>query len=154
MLWTGSLCILSTNHIMSTVTILSSVWVCPVCLCLSHTLLPLPALFIVKTNNIYSNLCWLQEVQLSSKLSIAILGPTHPPLQWVSWTLSPCLKWMGCEADQLLPLNVKVTNNWSYTYTFPCAFITFRETTLPWLTSCLCPVVLFLVVFLITLNQI
>jgi len=124
-----------------------------VCLCLSHTLLPLPALFIVKTNNIYSNLCWLQEVYLSSRLSILILGPTHPPLQWVSWTLSPCLKRMECEADQLLPLNVKVTNDWSYTYTFPCAFITFRETTLPLLTSCLCPVVLFLVVFLITLNQ-
>lgn len=153
MFWTGSLCILSTNRIMSTVTISSSVWVCSVCLCLSHTLLPLPAPFIIKTNNIYSNLCWLQKVYLSSELSILVLGPTQPPLQWVSSTLSPGLKWLGCETDQSLPLNVKVTNDWSHTYTFPCAFITFRETTLPWLHSCLYPVVLFLVIFLITLNQ-
>ena len=137
----------------TTVTISSSVWVCCVCLGLSPALLPLLALFIIKTNNIYSSLCWLQDIYLSSKLSISVLGPTHPPLQWVSWTLSPGLKWLVCEADQSLQLNVKVTNDWSYTYTFPCAFITFREKTLPWLRSCLCPVVLFLVVFLITLSQ-
>ena len=124
------------------------------CLCLSAALLLLPALFIIKTNNIYSKLCWLQEVYLFPKLSRSVLGPAQPPLQSVSWALSPGLKWLGCEADQLLSSNVKVTNEWSYTYTLPYAIITIRETTLPWLHSCLCPVVLFLVVFLITLSQI
>jgi len=101
------------------------------CLCLSPAQLPLPALFIIKTNNIYSKLCWLQEVYLFPKLSRLVLGRTQPPLQWVSWTLSPGLKWLGCETNQSLPSNVKVTNERCYIYTLPYVFITVRETTLP-----------------------
>jgi hypothetical protein len=36
------------------------------------------------------------------------MEPTHPPIQWVQGALSLGIKWLGCEADHLLPSSSKV----------------------------------------------
>jgi hypothetical protein len=41
------------------------------------------------------------------------LGPTHPPVQWISGALSPGVKGLGREADHSAPSNVEVKNGGS-----------------------------------------
>jgi len=43
-----------------------------------------------------------------------VLGPTHPPAQWV-----PGVKRPGLEEDSSPPSSFKVKNAWSYTSTVP-----------------------------------
>jgi hypothetical protein len=43
-------------------------------------------------------------------LSILALGPTHPPIQWVLWVLSPGVKLQGREADSCPPSSAGVKN--------------------------------------------
>jgi hypothetical protein len=43
------------------------------------------------------------------------LGPTQPPIQWVSGALSLGVKRPEREADHSLPSSAKVKNAWSYT---------------------------------------
>jgi len=47
------------------------------------------------------------------------LGPTQPPIQWVSGVLFPRIKRQGRECDHLPPSSAKVNNAWSYTSTPP-----------------------------------
>jgi hypothetical protein len=47
------------------------------------------------------------------------LGPTQPPIQWVSLALSLGLKQPGCEVDHSLPSSAEVKNAWGYTCTPP-----------------------------------
>jgi hypothetical protein len=47
------------------------------------------------------------------------LGPTQPPIQWVSRALSLGVKWPGREADHSPPSSAEVKNVWSYTSTPP-----------------------------------
>jgi hypothetical protein len=56
----------------------------------------------------------------SSRLA---LGPTQPPIQWVSGALSPGVKRLGREADQSPPITAKVKKMWTYTSTLPYAFM-------------------------------
>jgi hypothetical protein len=51
------------------------------------------------------------------------LGPTQPPIQWVSGVLSLGVKRPGREADHSLPSSAEVRNAWSYTYTPQYAFM-------------------------------
>jgi hypothetical protein len=44
-------------------------------------------------------------------------GPTHPPIQWVMWALSPETKHWGNGVDQPLPFSAKVKNDRDYTFT-------------------------------------
>jgi len=46
--------------------------------------------------------CWYgQEIFLFSKTFRLALGPTQPPVQWVTWTLSPGVKQAICAVDHL-----------------------------------------------------
>jgi hypothetical protein len=45
------------------------------------------------------------------------LGPTKPPIQWVTGALSLGVKWLGREADHSFPSSAEVDNAWSYTST-------------------------------------
>ena len=110
------------------------VWVYHTCFLFQHCLLLRPITFI------QTRAGWRKFISLSIC-----------PDQYWAYPASSSVDITGCETDQLLPSNVKFTNEWSYTYTLPCAFITFRQTTLPGLHSCVCLVVLFLV-FLIKLK--
>jgi hypothetical protein len=56
---------------------------------------------------------------LFTTVSRPALGPTHPPIQWVSGALSLVLKRPGREADHLRPYSAEVKNAWSYTFTPP-----------------------------------
>jgi hypothetical protein len=47
------------------------------------------------------------------------VGPTQPPIQWVTGTLSLGIKRPGREADHLAPSSAEVKNAWSYTSTPP-----------------------------------
>jgi hypothetical protein len=47
------------------------------------------------------------------------LEPTQPPIQWVPWALSLCVKRPGRKADHSPPSSAEVKNAWSYTYTPP-----------------------------------
>jgi hypothetical protein len=47
------------------------------------------------------------------------LGPTQPPIQWVTGALSLGVKRPGREADHLPSSCVKVNNEWRYTPTPP-----------------------------------
>jgi hypothetical protein len=47
------------------------------------------------------------------------LGPTQPPIQWVSGALYLGVKLSGREADHSTPSNAKVKNAWSYTSISP-----------------------------------
>jgi hypothetical protein len=51
------------------------------------------------------------------------LGPTQPPIQWVSGVLSLGVKRPGPEADHSPPSDAKVKNVWSYTSTPQYAFV-------------------------------
>jgi hypothetical protein len=48
-----------------------------------------------------------------------LLGPTHPPIQWVPGALSPGVKQSGHKADNSHPFSSKVKNTWMYTSTPP-----------------------------------
>jgi hypothetical protein len=54
----------------------------------------------------------VQDFLHTSRLA---LGPTQPPVQWVSGLL-PGVKWPGRGADYPPPSSAKVTNEKSYTY--------------------------------------
>jgi hypothetical protein len=45
------------------------------------------------------------------------LGPTQPPIQWVTGTLSPEVKRPGREANHSPPTSAEVKNMWIYTFT-------------------------------------
>jgi hypothetical protein len=45
------------------------------------------------------------------------LGPTQPPIKWVSQTLPLGVKRLGREADHSPPTSAEVKNAWSYTST-------------------------------------
>jgi hypothetical protein len=47
------------------------------------------------------------------------LGPTQPPIQWVSGTLSLGVKRMGRETDHSLPSSADVKHAWRHTSTPP-----------------------------------
>jgi hypothetical protein len=47
------------------------------------------------------------------------LGPTQPPIQWVTWALSLEVKRTGHEADHFPPSIAEVKNAWSYTFAPP-----------------------------------
>jgi len=48
-------------------------------------------------------------------MSSLAVGPTHPPVQWVSGTHVPLGKWLEHEADRSCPSSAKVKTEWSYT---------------------------------------
>jgi len=50
------------------------------------------------------------------------LGPTQPPIQWVSGAISLGVKPPGSEADHSPPSSAEVKNAWSYTSTSPIRF--------------------------------
>jgi hypothetical protein len=47
------------------------------------------------------------------------LGPTQPPIQWVTEALSLGAKRPGREADHSPPSSAEVNNGWGYTSTLP-----------------------------------
>jgi hypothetical protein len=49
--------------------------------------------------------------------SSSVLGPTKPPIQWVSGALTLGIKRSGREADHSPPSSAEVKNAWSYTST-------------------------------------
>jgi len=51
------------------------------------------------------------------------LGPTQPPIQWVTGALSLGVKRPGRKADHSLPSSTEVKNAWSYTSTPPYVFM-------------------------------
>jgi hypothetical protein len=50
------------------------------------------------------------------------LGPTQPPIQWVTGTFSVGVKRSGRGADHSLPFSAEVKNAWTYTSTPQYAF--------------------------------
>jgi hypothetical protein len=56
---------------------------------------------------------------LPTTVSRRALGPTQPPIQWVTGALSVGVKWPGHEADHSPPPSAEVKNAWSYTSTPP-----------------------------------
>jgi hypothetical protein len=54
---------------------------------------------------------------LYTTTSTTALGPTQPPIQWVTEALSRGLKGPGCEADHSPPSSARVKSAWSYTST-------------------------------------
>jgi hypothetical protein len=63
------------------------------------------------------------EIFLFTTASRTALGPTEPPIQWVSGALSLRVKRPGREADHSPPSSAEVKNAWSYTSTPQYAFI-------------------------------
>jgi hypothetical protein len=59
------------------------------------------------------------EIFLLTTTSRPTLGPTQPPIQWVTAALSVEVKRPVCEADHSPPSSAKVKNAWSYTSTPP-----------------------------------
>jgi len=51
------------------------------------------------------------------------LGPTQPPIQWVTGTLSLGVKRPGREGDHSPPSSAEIKNAWSYTSTPPYVFM-------------------------------
>jgi hypothetical protein len=51
-----------------------------------------------------------QDIFLLSTASRPALGPTQPPIQWVTWALSPWVKRPGPEADLSPPSSAEVKN--------------------------------------------
>jgi hypothetical protein len=51
------------------------------------------------------------------------LGPTQPPIQWVSGALSPGIKRPGREADYSPPTTAEVKKTWIYISTTPYVFM-------------------------------
>jgi hypothetical protein len=67
------------------------------------------------------------------------LGPTQPPIQWISGVLSLGVKQPGHKADHSPPSSAQVKNVWSYTSTpqyvlMAWSFVKHRDFTLPYLT--------------------
>jgi hypothetical protein len=58
-----------------------------------------------------------QGIFLFTTASRTAVGPTQPPIQWVTGVLSLGIKWPGREADHSLPSNAELKNVWSYTST-------------------------------------
>jgi len=57
------------------------------------------------------------------EVSRPALGPTHlPSIKWVRGVFLG-LKWLGSEADHLIPTSTEIRNVWIYTSTPPCAFM-------------------------------
>jgi hypothetical protein len=56
---------------------------------------------------------------LFNTASRPVLGPTHPPIQWVPWVLSLQLKRPGCESHQSPPSSAEMKNGCSCTSTPP-----------------------------------
>jgi hypothetical protein len=54
---------------------------------------------------------------LFTTASRTALGPTQPPIQWVSGALSLGVKRPGLEADNSLPSRAEVKNEWDCTST-------------------------------------
>jgi hypothetical protein len=59
---------------------------------------------------------------LFSTSSRPALGPTQPPIQWVSGVLYPGVKRPGREADHSPPVSAEVKKMWIYTSTPPYAY--------------------------------
>jgi hypothetical protein len=55
--------------------------------------------------------------------STPALGPTQPPVQWVTGALSLGIKWPGHEAEHTLPSSAEVKNVWSCISTPPYVFL-------------------------------
>jgi hypothetical protein len=85
---------------------------------------------------------------LFTTVSRPALGPTQPPIQWVSGAVSLGVKRPGCEADHSLPSNAEFKNAWSYTSTPQYAFMAWCSvkkstgTTLPFRMTLLHEVIL------------
>jgi hypothetical protein len=60
---------------------------------------------------------------ISFTASRTALGPTQPPIQWVSEALYLGVKWPGREVDHSPPSSAEVKNAWSYTSTPQYAFM-------------------------------
>jgi hypothetical protein len=65
------------------------------------------------------------------EVSRSALGPTQlPSIKWVLGVFRG-LKWLGSEADHLIPTSIERRNVWIYTSTPPCAFMASMWTPLP-----------------------
>jgi hypothetical protein len=60
---------------------------------------------------------------LLTTVSRTALGPTQPPIQWVTGALSLGVKRLGREADHSPPSCAEVKNAWSYTSTPQYVFV-------------------------------
>jgi hypothetical protein len=60
---------------------------------------------------------WVLGIFLFTTMSRMALGPTQPPIQWVTGALSLGIKQLGHEADHSPPSSAKIKNVWSYTCT-------------------------------------
>jgi hypothetical protein len=65
---------------------------------------------------------WGQEFSLHHVVKTP-LGPTQPPIQWVSGALSLGVKRPGREPDHPPPTSAEVKKTWVYTSIPPCAFM-------------------------------
>jgi hypothetical protein len=55
------------------------------------------------------------DIFLLTAVSRTALGPTQPPVQWVTAALSLGVKRLGREADHSPPSSAEVKNAWNYT---------------------------------------
>jgi hypothetical protein len=55
----------------------------------------------------------------AATMSISVLGPNEPPIQWIPEALSPGVKRPGREADHSPPSSAEFKNAWSYNSTPP-----------------------------------
>jgi hypothetical protein len=65
-----------------------------------------------------------QRSFLFATASRPILGPTQPPMQWISGPVSPGIKRSGRGAEHLSPCSADIENAWSYTSTLLYIFMT------------------------------
>jgi hypothetical protein len=65
-----------------------------------------------------------QRLDLFTTVSRPALGPTQPPIQWVTGSLSLVLKRPWDEPDHSPPSSAEVNNAWSYTSTPQYVFMT------------------------------
>jgi hypothetical protein len=65
----------------------------------------------------------MSTINASIVASTPALGPTQPPIQWVSGALFLGVKRPGREADHSTPSSADVKNAWSYTSTPQYAFM-------------------------------
>jgi hypothetical protein len=63
------------------------------------------------------------ELFLFTTVSRPVLGPTKPPIQWVTGALSLGIKQPVREADHSPPSSAEVKNAWSYTSTHQYNFM-------------------------------
>jgi hypothetical protein len=52
---------------------------------------------------------------LIATASISALGPIQPPVEWVTWALTPRVKRPERETDHLPPSGAEFKNVWQYT---------------------------------------